>query len=299
MKRKKGFTLVELLVVIAVIALLMAILLPALGKAREQARRAVCGHNLKEIGIAISGYVGDTDLLPFYGGKDPSYSKTEFHDDPVDDERHPYVVYRGDEPKWAGPPLVPMRLACLYARRYMEDPKAFYCPSNRSATYQYKSYANPAPWGTLPQVYNQNTENEWVRVGYSYYPIDETLKRPPTGMVNVHGLYVPVYTARRFALLSRKTPYATDGLWDIENISHRSGIETIGGNKRVKNGGINALFKDGHVRFARDEKVTFYGQDAGTLFNNVYWDVAIGGNEKPTDVDFRYRFFPIYSMIQP
>jgi len=52
MNKQKGFTLVELLVVISIIALLMAILLPALAKARELGKRAVCMDNLKQLGLA-------------------------------------------------------------------------------------------------------------------------------------------------------------------------------------------------------------------------------------------------------
>src|SRR4030042_942704 len=54
-----AFTLIELLVVIAIIALLMAILLPALGRAREQGKRAVCLHNLGQLMVAWNMYADD------------------------------------------------------------------------------------------------------------------------------------------------------------------------------------------------------------------------------------------------
>jgi prepilin-type N-terminal cleavage/methylation domain-containing protein/prepilin-type processing-associated H-X9-DG protein len=74
MKKTDGFTLVELLVVISIIALLMAILMPALGKARELAKRIVCANNLKTMALGDQMYAdGSNDWhVPIFDGLDPN-----------------------------------------------------------------------------------------------------------------------------------------------------------------------------------------------------------------------------------
>ena len=75
-RRNQGFTLIELLVVIAIIAILAAILFPAFARARENARRASCQSNLKQIALGILQYTQDFDeKFPIYFhdmGYDPS-----------------------------------------------------------------------------------------------------------------------------------------------------------------------------------------------------------------------------------
>jgi prepilin-type N-terminal cleavage/methylation domain-containing protein len=301
MKRKQGFTLVELLVVIAIIALLMGLMLPALNKAREQARRIVCSSSLRQIGIAILSYSSDTDRLPFYG-------ETLVRPPPADGGDtgtiHPYVVYRADvtyEGHVGGTP-VPLRLGCLYARGYIADPKVFYCPSNKSPTYMYKSYTKPGKWGTFPQAFN--TTNQWIRIGYAYYPIDENIAKEPDSS-GVTSLLVPIATQKIMSRLDKNSPYASDFLWwSRSDICHKAGIDKA--TNLIQNGGINALFKDGHVRFVKDEPVTYTTGTrgsatlTGTVFNNWFWEQwDKAGQPKPTDEDdSRIVFYNIFRMIK-
>ena len=66
---KNSFTLIELLIVIAIIGILASLLLPALGQARKSAQATICISNSKQLALAITSYTDDNDdYYPRYGG---------------------------------------------------------------------------------------------------------------------------------------------------------------------------------------------------------------------------------------
>ena len=69
MRRRKGFTLIELMIVMVIIAILLSLLLPGVLKGRDKAVKVKCQNNLRQCGIALYAYAGDYDgALPAPGG---------------------------------------------------------------------------------------------------------------------------------------------------------------------------------------------------------------------------------------
>lgn len=118
LRRRRAFTLVELVVVIAVMAILAALLLPALAQAKDASRKAACISNLRQVGIAIHAYATDNDGRIPYGPGAPPFS-------------HPAEFY----PSTGSPTSLlslrsgaPVALGLLLKDHLAQIPKVLFCP---------------------------------------------------------------------------------------------------------------------------------------------------------------------------
>ena len=147
---RRGFTLVELLVVIGIIALLISILLPTLSQARKSARRVACLSNLRQGHTAFVLYGNDHDFrvpLGYTNGlKQFNYAAS----------KNRFVADEEKRPRWMGQ---------LYVAGLMPQGEAWYCPSEVDPLIQYDVPDNPWPPGT------DNNRAFRTRLGYGTRPL--------------------------------------------------------------------------------------------------------------------------------
>lgn len=240
-KPKHGFTLVELLVVIGIIALLIGILLPALNAARRQAYQVNCASNLRQMGVAAAMYIGEWKYYPGHIAQNAS----------------------GDIfAAW------PTRL-----RKYMNGNQGvFRCPT-QDVDFEWKrNQTMPPVAGKSENGYGYN-EGESLLLrnagkfsyGYNDWGAYDTVKDsngpPATRQRGLGGdLWDPgsrelkasrVRKSSDMILIADNNP---DGDWDF-NIDPRNAREAPGA---IHKGGANVLWCDSHVTWKHQKELVLY-----------------------------------------
>ena len=220
--RRRAFTLVELLVVIGIIALLIAILLPSLGRARESAQRLACLSNLRQLGNAFVMYT--------------NYNKGTFPRPAVNALPEDWIYWH------SGRNLDESRVVPYLSAEVRFNPGVFRCPSD--SEYETRAYKY------------SYTINEWIS-GYSGYSHPclrwNQIKRPAEKILLIDesaatvddGCWAP-------------QNYAIDGQNLLSN-RHDKKAE-LKNDKNAGRG--NVLFSDGHADFIpRKDSLDFMNYD--------------------------------------
>jgi type II secretory pathway pseudopilin PulG len=226
----RGFTLVELLAIIAILVIMAATLVPALCATNDRASRAQCANNLREIGVACNIYAAENnDFVPQRSW--PSGQN----------------FWQASEACRVTPGTTNItrglyNLGLLWTAKSIPSAAVFYCPITAklvNGSYAYYATA-PNTWPSTPL----GSMDDNVRTGYSYYP-------QPKDTEVVSGYVVPTlsygtYTDSKGNRISEPAPLkttqidlkkavATDSVQTLQTVAHRDGV--------------NALFPDAHVKF--------------------------------------------------
>jgi prepilin-type N-terminal cleavage/methylation domain-containing protein/prepilin-type processing-associated H-X9-DG protein len=244
MKKRNGFTLVELLVVIGIIALLIAVLMPALSRAREQANQVKCLSNMRQIGMAFIMYASDNKQRP----PGPAVA-------PLEDN----WIY------WHAGKDIKDGMIQMYINKNSSDPELYRCPSDtvdnhkptQGTKYQFSYTVN---WMVSQWILEGPGGQTRTRDVNQTFPAAQRYQNlPMTKIVNA---------SKKILLIDESEQTVDDGCWAPQNyfsdgqnlLSNRHGVgkDKPTGNiqQDSRRGRGNAVFCDGHGEYI-DRKLSY------------------------------------------